>query len=441
MTLDVALSTVPAQMVRIRWRIFSFLFGFGFVAYVQQKSITVAAERMMPELGFTQLQIAWLEQAFVWGYALFQMPGGVFGQRMGARRTLVVIGLTAFFATIATPLAPELFAGQALFIALLAAQVLLGCSQGAIFPVSAGVFEAWFPPNRWSFVQGLQTMGLALGASLTPLLIAPLMLSLGWQWALIWSSLPALVLIGLWGWYGRNTPREHRSVSAQELAEIGTHNNAQEDERVHPSISLTQLFALIKNRHVLLLAISYMSMNYTFYLLSNWVFLYLVQERNFSVLQSGWLASTPPLAAAVGAGIGGVATTFLCRRFGDRWGFRMVPLVALPTAAALLLFAVNATNPYWAVVALASCFGVVELTEGAYWGAGMTLGRGDAMAVCGFMNTGGNLGGIISIPVVGYLSQRHLWHAAFSIGVGFALVGALAWLAIDVGEDSQRNSG
>jgi hypothetical protein len=38
---------------------------------------------------------------------------------------------------------------------------------------------------------------------------------------------------------------------------------------------------------------------------SNWSFLYLVQERHFTVLESGWLASLPPLGAALGAGIGG----------------------------------------------------------------------------------------------------------------------------------------
>jgi ACS family glucarate transporter-like MFS transporter len=424
-------------MMRVRWRIFSFLFGFGFVAYVQQKSITVAAERMMPELGLTQLQIGWLEQAFVLGYAIFQMPGGVFGQRLGARRTFVIIGLTAFLATIAMPLAPNLFSGQALFMTLLGVQVLLGCSQGAVFPVSAGVFEAWFPPNRWSFVQGLQTMGLGLGAALTPPLIASLMANLGWQQALVWASLPALILIGIWGWYGRDTPRDHPSVSEEELAEIGTHHSAHgssagDDARTHSSITLKQLLRLLGNRNVLLLAVSYMCMNYTFYLLSNWVFLYLVQERKFSLLESGWLATAPPLAAAMGAGIGGAVTSVFCRRFGDRWGFRLVPLIALPVAAVLLLLAVNATNPYLAVVALATCFGCVELTEGAFWGAGMTVGRGDTMSVCGFMNTGGNLGGIISIPIVAYFSGQHLWFLAFLIGAGFAVVGALAWLGIEV---------
>jgi len=429
---------------RIRWRIFSFLFGFGFIAYVQQKSITVAAERMMPELGLSQLQIGWLEQAFVLGYAIFQMPGGVFGQRLGARRTFIIIGLTAFLATVATPLAPGLFSGTTLFVALLAAQVLLGCSQGAIFPVSAGVFEAWFPPIRWSYVQGLQTMGLGLGAALTPPLIASLMTVLGWQPALLLSSLPALILIALWAWYGRNTPREHPSVSAQELAEIEADgaviDTAHGDVHAQSAITLRRLLHLVGNRSVLLLAVSYMCMNYTFYLLSNWVFLYLVQERKFSLLESGWLAAAPPLAAAIGAGIGGVATGVFCKHFGARWGFRLVPLVAMPLAGGLLLLAVNAANPYLAVVALAACFGCVELTEGAFWGAGMTVGRGDTMSVCGFMNTGGNLGGIISIPIVAYLSGRHLWFTAFLIGTGFALISAVAWLGIDVAPAAEEHA-
>ncbi len=416
--------------VPVRWRIFSLLFGFGFLAYVQQKTITVAAERMMPELGLSQLQIGYLEQAFVLGYALFQMPGGVFGQRLGARRTFVIISLGAFLATVATPLAPKIFSGEALFVALFGAQLLLGCSQGAIFPVTAGVFEHWFPPNRWSLVQGLSTMGLQLGAALTPPLIAQLMSTLGWQRALLWASLPALGLIAAWAWYARNTPREHPSVTPEELAQIGTHAAAPAEPT--GSVGLRQLVALMGNRNVLLLAISYMCMNYTFYLLANWVFLYLIQERGFSALESGWLATAPPLAAAAGAGLGGVLAGLACRRFGNRWGFRLVPLTALPAAGLLLLFAVSAANPYLAVAALALCYGCVELTEGAYWGAGMTVGRGDTMAVCGFMNTGGNLGGIIGIPIVAYFSAQHLWSTAFLVGASFAMVGAISWLGIDV---------
>ncbi len=332
-----------APAFRIRWRIFSMLFGFGFIAYLQQKSITITAEPMMPELGISQFQISLIEWAFVLGYGLFQLPGGIFGQRQGARRTFVIIGIVAFLATVATPLAPYWLTGPGLFAALLLLQLLLGCSQAATFPVSAGVFEVWFPPSRWAFVQGLQTMGLGLGAAVTPPLIAHLMSAMGWQRALLWASLPAVVLISVWAWYGRNAPREHPSVSAVELAEIGGENIAATDT----AISVKQLLTILTNRNVLLLAISYLCMNYSFYLLSNWVFLYLVQERKFSVLESGWLAMTPPLAAAVGAGVGGLDHGALCLRLGNRWGYRLVPLISLPIAGALLLASVSAANPYW----------------------------------------------------------------------------------------------
>ena len=146
----------------IRWRIFSFLFGFGFLAYIQQKTITVAAEPMMPALGLSQLQISYIEQAFVLGYAIFQLPGGIIGQRLGARLTFVVIGITAFLATLAMPLVPEFFQGPAaLFAALFAVQLLLGVSQGAIFPISAGCSKRGFPPSAGPSCRACRRRGWA----------------------------------------------------------------------------------------------------------------------------------------------------------------------------------------------------------------------------------------------------------------------------------------
>jgi ACS family glucarate transporter-like MFS transporter len=216
-------------------------------------------------------------------------------------------------------------------------------------------------------------------------------------------------------------------VGAQELAEIGDHRSTAVDASIGPA----RLLRVLTNRNVLLLAGSYLCMNYVFYLLSNWVFLYLIQERHFSVLDSGWLATAPPLAAALGAGLGGVVTNALLPRFGVRWAYRLVPLIALPTAGLLLFGAVHAANPYLAVAALAACYASVEITEASYWGSAMTIGGGDTMAVSGFMNTGGNLAGIIGIPIVARLSEHHAWNTAFLLGTGFALVSAAAWLLIE----------
>jgi MFS transporter, ACS family, glucarate transporter len=416
-----------AQRIRVRWKIFLYLFGFGFIVYLQQRSITVASVDMMPQLGLTQMQLGWLEDALLVGYTALQFPGGVIGQRLGARRMFVVIGLLALAATLATPLAPLLLGGTALFAVLLAAQLVLGASQGPVFPVSAGVFETWFTPDQWPLVQGLQSLGLQLGAAFTPPLIAWLMSAFDWQRALAWSTLPALALIIGWAWYGRNTPAEHPAVSAAELAELGAHAQAHVDS----VISWRGLWQLTKNRDVLLLTASYLCMNYVFYLLANWCFLYLVQERHFTVLESGWLASAPPLAAAIGAGVGGKLASDLGRRYGIRTGLRIVPLISLPAAGLLQFAAVYAVNAYLAVAALALCFAAVELNEGPYWAAAMNVGRADTMSAGGLLNTGGNAGGLVATPIVAYLSGHHAWTTAFVIGAAFAVASGAAWLLID----------
>ena len=423
-----AASVSAGQRVRarVRWKIFLFLFSFGFIAYVQQRSLTVASYRMMPDLHLSQMQIGWLEEAFLLSYAAMQFPGGVIGQRLGARLMFVVIGLTAFAACMVTPLAPLLLQGSALFAVLLAAQLLLGASQAPIFPVSSGVFQAWFTPDKWPLVQGLQSMGLALGATVTPPLIAWLMSAFDWRRALMWTTVPALVFIAWWARYGRNTPAEHPAVSAAELAELGP-----TPAHINYTISWQRMWELIRSRDVLALTASYLCMNYVFYLLANWSFLYLVQERHFTVLESGWLAMAPPLAAAVGAGAGGKIASTLGTRYGIRRGLRILPLISLPAAGLLQFLAIHAASGYLAVAALALCFAAVELNEGPYWGAIMHVGRADAMAASGLLNTGGNAGGLVATPIIAYLSGQHAWNTTFLIGTAFAVVSAAAWLLVD----------
>ncbi|HTX24076.1 MAG TPA: MFS transporter [Steroidobacteraceae bacterium] len=413
--------------MRVRSRIFWLLFGFGLMAYVQQRSLGVAAVPMMAQLGLSQMQIGWLETAFISGYAALQFPGGILGQRLGARLAFTLVMSISLCAGLLTPLAPLVLHAQALFIALLGLQLLLGLAQAPLFPLYGGVFETWFPPSLWPLVQGGASAGLGLGAALTPPLVAWLMTAFGWQKALIYSALPLLALIVVWAWYGRDTPRTHPGVTRVELDELGAHAGAQVDSH----ISWRRIAALIGNREILLLTLSYLCMNYTFYLISNWTFLYLIQERHLPIIESGWLTAAPALGSAVGAGGGGVVASALVRRYGARWGLRIVPLAGLPASAVLLLLAVHTPSAYVAVGALTACFAAVELTEGPYWAAIMNVARADSMAACGILNTGANCGGLVATPIVAYLSGHHAWSATFVLGVAFAAVSAALWLVAD----------
>jgi ACS family glucarate transporter-like MFS transporter len=418
---------MTAPRVRIRWWIFGFMCAFAFIAFVQRQTITVASERMMPDLAFSQWQMGLLYWAFVAGYSGFQFLGGLYGQRVGARLAFVAISIVAFAAMVAIPATALIFSGSVLFALLMVVQLVLGVAQAPIFPVSAGVFESWFPASRWSLVLGLQAMFMNFGSATTPPLIAYLMHSFGWRAALLWSSLPAVILIVWWAWYGRNTPHQHRSVSPAELAELGDLPAAVISER----IDWGRVGRLVRDRNLLLITLSYLCMNYVFYLLSGWCFLYLVQERHFTILEGGWLASLPPLGAALGAGAGGLLGSRLFTRFGPRWGFRLIPLIAMPLGGVALVAAVETANPYWAVAALTAAYASVELIEGPAWAAMMYIARADTMAATGVLNTGGNLGGLISIPVVAYMSGHQQWTATFVLAAAFAMGSGLIWLGID----------
>lgn len=427
-----ALPLPASPRVRVRWKIFAFMFAFGVFAYVQQKGLSVAALRMMPELGLTQQQIGWLQAAFIAGYSLMQFPGGLLGQRFRPRVVFAALGFGACAAALVVPLAPLVLAGVPLFGTLLLGRAMLGALQAPIFPVTNGIFEAWFPPQKWPLVQGLASACLGVGLAITAPLVANLMVASSWQRALLWTNLPMFILALLWAWYGRNSPSEHPSVSAEELAEIGP------GASIRHEFSWPRVGRLLLNRDVLALTFSYVCANYVFYFIADWSFLYLVQERHFETVESGWLAAAPAVVGAAGASVGGYLATQLGIRLGVCRGLRRIPLVCLPACALLLLAGVAVGNGYVAVAALALCFACEQVNEGPYWAAIMHAAPADTMAAGGLLNTGGNVGGLIAAPVTAYFSGHGAWTAPFLIGSAFALMAAATWLLVDPTRHSAR---
>jgi ACS family glucarate transporter-like MFS transporter len=412
------------RRVRVRWWMLIFMFTFALMSFVQRTSVMVAADTFMPILHLSQVRLGWLNTAFFATYAAMQIPGGAFGQIFGARRTYVLVGILSLAATLAMPLLSLAVTGTALFASLLLAQLVLGVALAPVFPVFASVVEAWFPTRQWAIANGLQTAGMVIGGAVTPLVVVALTESFGWRTALVLATLPVAFLTVGWGRYGRNLPRQHPRVTAAELAELDSRADT-------PRLSWRRLGQLAANRDVLVLAFSYLCMNYAFYLLTYWSFLYLVQVRHFKGIESGIAGMLPWIGAAAGAAAGGFICDRCVQRWGPRRGYRLVPLVCLPLAGALLLVTVQVDHAYGAVASLALAFAAVEINEGPYWATTMVAAGTDAGAATGILNTGGNLGGILCQPLVAALSASGHWDAAFETGTVFALVAAAAWLLVN----------
>jgi ACS family glucarate transporter-like MFS transporter len=421
------LTRQPHGVRRVRTLIFAMIFGFAFSGYLQRNSVGVAAERMMPELGLTQVQVGWLITAFLLVYAVFQVPGALFGQRYGARLTLALFGLLAVAACVLTAASPLVAAGAAMFAVLLVARSLLGVAQGGLFPVEAGTLRLWYPMASWCSMLGLLVTGLWAGAAATPPLVAWLMKQYGWQAALLITSVPSLLLVGLWYGFARDRPEQHSWVRPAELAELA--GNPAYDAAA--PLTARRVLSVLANPQILLLTLSYLIMNYVFYLVNFWSFLYLVQERKLSVLESGWLAALPFVVAGVASSTGGRIADALRLRFGERIGPRILPLCTMPLAGLFLYLTVSLTSPYAAVAALCIGFACIELNEGNYWGVAMRLAPNDSMAATALLNTGGNLGGVIGTPIIAALSAAQGgWGAVFLTGAVTSVAAALLWLVV-----------
>jgi MFS transporter, ACS family, glucarate transporter len=76
---------VTVSRTRIRWLIVSLLFCLGVLMFIDRVNVSIAAKYIMPEYGLTDVQIGWIFSAFVFGYAILQIPGGWLGDRFGPR--------------------------------------------------------------------------------------------------------------------------------------------------------------------------------------------------------------------------------------------------------------------------------------------------------------------------------------------------------------------
>jgi ACS family glucarate transporter-like MFS transporter len=411
-----------------RWRFFATLFAMAFVSYAMRQNIHVAGEHMMPDLGISEIEMGWIFGAFIWGYTIFQLPGGIFGERFGPRLVLTGLGMIWLLTTALTGLLPGLLitSTTGIMVSLIAVRLLMGVSQAPLFPIQALCIQSWFPPGHWGLPNSLGTTGYSLGAAATQPVVVWLMLAFGWRSTFFLLVPLGAAMFALFWWYARDRPDQHGGVSAAELEYI----NRDRPRHLRTAEDTNAWKRLLRNRETLLLALSYFCMNYVFYLFFTWFFHYLVKERGFSILETGWLAAVPWVTGAITAALGGWACDGLTARWGPRWGCRIPAMTGLLSTAAFLYLGLYAGDAYMAVALLSLCYAAAQFTDAAFWQAQTFVAGPHTASAGGILNTGGNTPGIIVAPLMPYLAEHFGWVAALSTGVAVAAFGGLLWLFI-----------
>src|ERR1051326_4123612 len=76
------------QASRGRWYILLMISVMYLITYLDRVNISAAAPEISKEFSFDKVTMGFIFSAFVWAYAIFQVPGGWLSDRFGARGVL-----------------------------------------------------------------------------------------------------------------------------------------------------------------------------------------------------------------------------------------------------------------------------------------------------------------------------------------------------------------
>ncbi len=407
----------------VRWRILGILMFVSFVSYLLRGNLSIAGPAMIEDLQLTEIQWGWIMAAFPLGYALFQFPGGCWGDRKGPRFTMTAITIAWGVLIAVTSLTPARDVAPVYLVIgfLLTIQFLVGMSHAPVFPIMVSAIERWFPPGGWALPNGLTSAGLTVGLAVTASALPWLIGEFGWRAGFLALAPTAFIAGALWWWYSRDDPANHPAINATEVALIASPSG----QSASGACGEAAWRRVLKNRDALFVTLSYSAMNFVFYVVFTWGYYYMVTVRGMGAQEAGFLTSGQWIAGAAGAFAGGWVGDRLCQRIGVRWGCRWPIVIGCSVSALLLLGVALHPNAYVAAGMLGACFFFNQFTEGAFAANGAAIGGRHAGSVYGLFNTGANFMGFVNAILLSAIAAKLGWTVAIAMGSVFALLSVL----------------
>jgi MFS family permease len=406
-------------MSNVRYRVLWMAFLLAIITFLDRVCISFAAPHMMEDLGLTMVQMSLVFSAFTLAYSLFEVPSGWLGDVIGPRRVLtrIVLWWSAF--TMLTGAAQ----GNR---SLLAIRFLFGAGEAGAFPNAVRSFSQWFPARERGKANGVLFFGSRLGGALTAPLALALIDGWGWRASFVAFGSVGVVWAAVWFWSYRDRPAEHPDVDAAELAWIS------QDGAAPAHAVRTPWAALLSSPNLYAICAMYFALGYGLYFYFTWLPTYLTRELGFSMTPGGFFAALPFLLAGAANLGGGWYTDHLARTRGLRTARCTLGSLSFATSAALLLATTVVPSAVLKALLLALALASADFALSACWAVCLDVGATHAGVVTGFMNTSGNLGGLIGPLVVGVMVERwQSWTYPFYVTAAVYGMGAVAWLWID----------
>jgi ACS family tartrate transporter-like MFS transporter len=394
--------------MRCAWRLMPFILLLYFINYVDRVNIGFAALTMRQDLSLSAEQFGWAAGILFWSYALFQVPGNIIMEKIGAKRWIFTILL-----------AWGLISASMAFVqgapSLYVMRLLLGMAEAGFFPGMLLYLTYWFPQAYLGRLVGIFMSGIPL-AYVIGAPVSSLILEMdgfwglqGWQWLFVIEGLPAALLAFAVPLMLPNGPHDAHWLSDDEKKMITT-RIIREDRGEKGSF-----WSAFLDIRIVVLGLVLVFIQCGLYGTQLWL-PQIVQSLGFSNLVNGFVTAIPFIFAALAMSLWGHKSDVAQERI---WH------VAVPCLFAAAGFvAASLTGNYLLILFGLACglIGVLAV-DGPLFSLPRTFLSGAAAASgIGLLNTFGSLGRGAGPPLVGYFVERSGGYSQGMIALAVAMV-------------------
>ncbi|BCF88425.1 MULTISPECIES: MFS transporter [Paraburkholderia] len=397
---------------RVTRSVLALMCAMSFIMYLDRVNLSAAAGLIRDDLHLSNTNVGFVFGAFAYTYAIFQVIGGWFSDRVGAKTTLMLCATIWIIATVATGVA----GGVA---SLFCARMLLGVGEGAALPAQARALVNWYPASKRGFVQGLTHSFSRLGNALTPPLIALLVAFASWRASFLLVGALTAVWLVVYAWYFKDDPRKHRHITREEVAELPPETMVSAKTTREP----TPWGRLI--RRIGPTMIVYFCYGWTGWLFFTWLPTFFMHGRGLDLKSSALFSAGVFLSGVVGNTAGGMLSDRILKRTGNVVAARRNMIIVAFLGALVFLAPVMIVDSLPVMAAsLSLSFFFLELTIGPIWAVPMDITPKHVGIASGLVNAGSAIAGIFSPIAFGFIVDRTgNWTLPFIGSLGLLTVG------------------
>jgi MFS family permease len=435
-------ASIDSRPTRVRYQVMAFICVLSFLTYYDRQCIVRAQESIQTALSLTDKQLGLVLGAFWLAYALFEIPGGWLGDRVGSRFTLTRIVLAWSLFTALTGAATG-------FVALLAYRFLFGVGEAGAYPNMARIQSRWLPQVERARFGGLLWLTARWGAAFAPLIFGELTRHVeSWQTMLPSDGLPGwfaslpswrigFFMSGILGviwclmfypWF-RDEPRDKPSVNAAELKRIESGRVVAADGHHMDGKTWGRLFA---SPSLWAIALYYICGSFGWSFFVSWMPKYMKAQHGVSFESSELSTGLPLFCGGISCLVGGVLCDMLIDRTGwKRWGRAIFPIVGCTTAALAMLAIPHVSSEREATILLCIAAAAFDFGQAATWATIVDVGGRYAGSATGFINMVGNLGNAAQPFIGAIVFNAYGWSTLFGAYAAAFLLAMSMWAIIN----------